>query len=78
MEQKRKMTTGERLDVLMKAEEYRQAGNEAEADRITLGLPMPLYMAEFVKKYFGAEALIKGGYNLSEVEAECGPDWLTR
>jgi hypothetical protein len=77
MSQKQKMTTEERLDVLMKAHEYRQAGNAAEAQRITLELPMPTYLAKYVKEFFGAEALRKGGYNLSEVEAELGPDWLT-
>jgi hypothetical protein len=78
MSQKQKMTTEERLDVIMKAHEYLEAGNKEEADRLVLGLPVPLYLAEFVKEFFGAEALRKGGYNLSEVEAECGPDWLDK
>jgi hypothetical protein len=78
MSQKQKMTTEERLDVLMKAHELREAGNAAEAQRITLELPMPTYLAEYVKEFFGAEALRKGGYNLSEVEAELGPDWLDK
>jgi len=34
------------------------------------------YMAKWVKKRFGAETLIKTGWNLSE--AEYGPDWLTK
>jgi hypothetical protein len=78
MSQKQKMTTEERLDVIMKADEYLKAGNKAEADRLVLGLPMPPYMAKFAKKLFGAEVLIKGGYNLSEAEAEFGSDWLTK
>ncbi|MDR1147019.1 MAG: hypothetical protein LBK66_00150 [Spirochaetaceae bacterium] len=79
MSQKQKMTTEERLDVLMKAHEYRQAGNAAEANRITREeLPMPRHLAEFAKEFLGADFLIKGNYNLSEVEAECGPDWLTK
>jgi hypothetical protein len=78
MSQKQKMTTEERLDVLMKAHEYREAGNAAEAQRITLELPMPTYLAKAVKEFFGVEALRKGGYNLSEVEAELGPDWLDK
>jgi hypothetical protein len=78
MAQKQTMTTEERLDVLMKAHEYREAGNEAEADRLTLGLPMPPYLAEFAKEFLGADFLIKGGYNLSDAEAEFGPDWLTQ
>jgi hypothetical protein len=72
------MTTEERLDVLMKADEYLKAGNKAEANRLVLGLPLPPYLAKAVKEFSGAYFLIKGGYNLSEVKAEFGPDWLTR
>jgi hypothetical protein len=78
MSQIQQMTTEEKLDVLMKAHELREAGNAAEAQRITLELPVPTYMAKFVKEFFGAETLRKGGYNLSEVEAELGPDWLDK
>jgi hypothetical protein len=78
MAEKQKMTTEERLDVIMKAHEYLEAGNKAESQRLVLGLPMPPYMAKFAKQLFGAEVLIKGGYNLSEAEAEFGPDWLTK
>jgi hypothetical protein len=78
MAQKQKMTTEERLDVITKADEYLKVGNKAEADRLVRGLPMPLYLAEFAKEFLGADFLRKGGYNLSEVEAECGPDWLTK
>ncbi|MDR1231735.1 MAG: hypothetical protein LBK61_10070 [Spirochaetaceae bacterium] len=78
MAEKRTMTTEEKLDVLMKAHEYRQAGNVAEANRITLELPMSPYLAKFAKEFFGTDVLVKGGYNLSEAEAEFGPDWLTK
>jgi hypothetical protein len=71
------MTTEERLDVLMEADKYLKAGNKAEAVRITLQLPMPVYFAQFLKEFLGADFLLKGGYNLAEVEAELGPDWLT-
>jgi hypothetical protein len=71
------MTTEEKLDVLMKADECLKAGNKAEAVRITLGLPMPPYLAKTAKQYLGADFLIKGGFNLSEAEAEFGADWLT-
>jgi hypothetical protein len=78
MEQKQMMTTEEKLDVLMKANEYLKAGNKTEAVRITLELPMPPYLAKFAKEFIGADFLIKGGYNLSEAEAEFGPDWLAK
>jgi hypothetical protein len=78
MAEKRTMTTEERLDVMMKAHEYLEAGNKEESQRLVRGLPMPRYLAEFAKEFLGADFLIQNGYNLSEVEAECGPDWLTK
>jgi hypothetical protein len=79
MSQKETMTIHEKLEVLKRADEYREAGNAAEAQRITLEeLPMPRYLAEFAKEFLGADFLRKGKYNRSEVEAECGPDWLDR
>jgi hypothetical protein len=55
------MTIHEKLKVLMKAHEYREAGTVAEANRITLELPMPPYFAKYVKDFFGVEALRKCG-----------------
>jgi hypothetical protein len=79
MSQKQMMTIHEKLEVLRKVDEYREAGNAAEAQRITLEeLPMPPYLAKFVKEFYGMEVLLTGGYNLSEVEAEYGADWLTQ
>jgi hypothetical protein len=78
MSQKQTMTTEERLDVMMKAHEYLEAGNKAESQRLVLGLPMPPYLAELYKDCLGADFLIKGGYNLSDAEAEFGPDWLAK
>ncbi|MDR0639854.1 MAG: hypothetical protein LBG27_13320 [Spirochaetaceae bacterium] len=76
MTQNRLMTSEEKRDVLMRAHECLEAGNKAEAVRITLQLPMPSYLAKAVKEFSGADFLIKGGFNLSEAEAEFGPDWL--
>jgi hypothetical protein len=79
MSQKQTMTIHEKLEVSMKAHEYLEAGNEAEASRILREeLPLPRYLAEFAKEFLGADFLLKGKYNLSEVEAECGPDWLAK
>jgi hypothetical protein len=72
------MTIHEKLEVLKRADEYREAGNKAEAVRITLEeLPMPPYLAKAVKEFSGVDFLLKGRFNLSEAEAEFGPDWLT-
>jgi hypothetical protein len=76
MEQKRMMTLDEKLAVGMKAHEYLEAGNKAEAVRLILEMPMPPYLAKAVKEFSGADFLINGGFNLAEAEAEFGTDWL--
>ncbi|MDR1147402.1 MAG: hypothetical protein LBK66_02110 [Spirochaetaceae bacterium] len=79
MSQKQMMTIHEKLEVSMKAHEYLEAGNEAEASRILREeLPLPPYLAKAVKEFSGADFLLKGRYNLSEAEAEFGPDWLAK
>jgi hypothetical protein len=81
MSQKQTMTIHEKLEVSMKAHEYLEAGNKAEAVRILLEeLPMPPYLAKAVKEFSGADFLLKGryNYNLSEAEAEFGSDWLAK
>jgi hypothetical protein len=78
MSQKQTMTIHEKLEVSMKAHEYLEAGNKAEAVRILREeLPLPPYLAKAVKEFSGADFLLKGRFNLSEAEAEFGPDWLT-
>jgi len=39
---------------------------------------MPSYLAKIMKEKMGADFLINGGWNLSEAEAEFGPDWLSK
>jgi hypothetical protein len=41
-------------------------------------IPLQPYLAKFAKEHFGAEFLIKEGWNLSEADAEYGPGWLTK
>jgi hypothetical protein len=79
MAQKQKMTIHEKLELSMKSHECLEAGNEVEAVRILREeLPLPPYLAKAVKEFSGADFLLKGRYNLSEAEAEFGPDWLTK
>ncbi|MDR1468171.1 MAG: hypothetical protein LBT00_02635 [Spirochaetaceae bacterium] len=78
MEQKQTMTTEERLGIIMKGDEYLKAGNKAEAMRIMKQVPLAPHLAKFAKEFIGVDFLIKGGFNLSDAEAEFGPDWLTQ
>jgi len=68
----------EHLSTGMKVIELEEQGKFEEAEKLLHTLPLPAYLAKWAKKRFGAEALIKTGWNLSEAEAEYGPDWLTK
>ena len=71
------MTLDEKLAISMKACALYNAGDEEGASRTIRTAPMPPYLAKIMKEKMGADFLIKGGYNLSEAEAEFGYDWLS-
>jgi len=70
------MTIDEKLAISCRAATLRQAGNEEAATRLLRTAPMPPYLAKIFKEKVGVEPLLKAGFNLSEAEAEFGPDWL--
>jgi hypothetical protein len=72
------MSLHEQLAIGMKVFELEKQGKFEEAEKLEHTLPLPAYLAKWAKKRFGAEALIKTGWNLSEAEAEYGPDWLNK
>jgi hypothetical protein len=72
------MTTEEKLDIAMKAHECLEAGNKEAAVRIMKQIPLAPHLAKAAKEFSGADFLIKGGFNLSEAEAEFGPGWLVK
>ena len=72
------MTLDEKLAISMKACALYHAGDEEGFSRVIRTSPMPSYLAKVMKEKMGADFLIKGGYNLSEAEAEFGPDWLSK
>jgi hypothetical protein len=78
MPQKQIMTLDERLAIGMKAHEYMEAGNKAEAVRIMKQIPLAPHLAKFAKEFIGADFLIKGGFNMADAEAEFGSDWLAQ
>ena len=71
------MTIEEKLVISNRAIAMIKAGNEEEGRRLLRSAPMPPYLAKVAKKTMGADFLIQGGFNLSEAEAEFGPDWLS-
>ncbi|GHU69303.1 hypothetical protein FACS189450_01930 [Spirochaetia bacterium] len=73
------MTLDEKLAIGVKAHNYKIAGNMEEFKRILREeIPLAPYLAEFAKNRLGPDFLVKGGFNLSEAEAEFGEDWLSK
>ena len=78
MQQDRLMTMEEESVILLKSLELKKQGKLEEADRMMKQIPLPPYLAKFTKDYFGADCLIKTGWNLAEANEEYGPGWLSK
>ena len=72
------MTLDEKLAISMKACALRQAGDREGFHRVIKTAPIPPYLAKVMKDKMGADFLLKGGWNLSEAEAEFGSGWLNK
>jgi hypothetical protein len=78
MTQAQTMTFDEKLAISNKACLLWKEGNEEESNRLMKTIPMPPYFAKVIKEKVGLDVLLAGGWNLSEVEAEFGSDWLRK
>jgi len=78
MQQAQIMTLDEKLALACKAAELSKAGDEEGYSRLIRSIPMPPYLAKIYKEKVGAKPLVESGWNLSEAEAEFGPDWLSK
>ena len=72
------MTLDEKLTIGIKAIELKKAGDRSGYERLTKTIPLPPYIAKVMKEKVGLDFLINGGWNLSEVEAEFGPDFFSK
>jgi len=72
------MTDEEKIDTSYKACMLLRAGDEEGYSRLTKSIPLPPYLAKIAKEKIGVDFLLNRGWNLSEVEAEFGSDWLSR
>ena len=72
------MTLDEKLAIACKAAALRKAGDREGYQRLMKTTPMPPYIAKVMKERVGVDFLKNGGWNLSEAEAEFGPDWLSK
>ncbi|MCL2806065.1 MAG: hypothetical protein FWD26_09015 [Treponema sp.] len=71
------MTLDEKLTTSNKALDLLDAGDREGFSRLIRTVPMPPYLAKVMKEKMGVDFLLEGGWNLSEVEAEFGPNWLS-
>jgi len=76
MPQAQTMNLDEKLAIGCKAAALIDAGDKEGGSRLIRTVPMPPYLAKVAKEKIGVDFLINGGWNLSEAEAEFGPDWL--
>jgi hypothetical protein len=72
------MSLDEKFAIGLKVLELEKQGKKEEAEQVWKQIPMSPYLAKFAKRYLGAGFLIKYGWNLSEAEAEFGPEWLNQ
>jgi len=72
------MSIHDKLVITNKAIALKEAGDKEGYSRLLRSVPMPSYLAKLMKEHMGVDYLINGGWNLSEAEAEFGPDWLSR
>jgi hypothetical protein len=70
------MTLDEKLAISNRAFELIDAGDREGGINLMKTAPIPPYIAKVIKEKVGADFLINEGWNLSEAEAEFGPDWL--
>ena len=70
------MTLDEKLAISNRAIALKQAGDREGYSRLLKTAPLPPYIAKVVKEKVGLDCLLQLGWNLSEVEAEFGSDWL--
>ena len=78
MPQAHTMTLEEEAVIALKAFELKKQGKLKEYERMRKQIPLQPYLAKFAKEHFGADFLLKTGWNLAEAEAEYGCDWLNR
>jgi hypothetical protein len=72
------MTFREELAIRVQTVELEKQGKKEEAMRLSKTIPLPPWMAKFLKEKVGVDYLRQSGWNLSEAEAEYGQGWLDR
>ncbi|GBU26526.1 hypothetical protein R84B8_00036 [Treponema sp. R8-4-B8] len=77
MPQAQTMTLDEKLATLNRAIELKKSGDREGYERLTRTVPLPPFLAKVMKEKVGMEFFTRYKWNLSEVEAEFGPDYIS-
>jgi hypothetical protein len=72
------MTLDEKLAISNKALALWEAGDNEGYDRLMRTVPLPPYIAKIMKEKVGMEFFTRFNWNLSEVEAKFGPDFISK
>ncbi|MCL2067601.1 MAG: hypothetical protein FWG99_09070 [Treponema sp.] len=72
------MTLDEKLAIACKAAALSDAGDREGYLRLMKTVPLPPYLAKVIKEKVGLNILLDTGWNMSEVEAEFGSNWLSK
>ncbi|MDR0878478.1 MAG: hypothetical protein LBN21_10530 [Treponema sp.] len=78
MPQAQTMTLDEKLAVLNKSVALKKSGDLEGADRLVKSVPLPPFLAKIMKEKVGMEFFTRYNWNLSEVEAEFGPGFISK
>jgi len=76
MPQAQTMTLDEKLAISCQAGELWKGGDKEGSRNLMKKLPIPPYLAKVLKEKVGADIIKIGGWDLSEVEAEFGQNWI--
>ena len=76
MTQAQTMSLDEKLAISNKALALWEAGDDEGYNNLMKKLPIPPYLAKVLKEKVGADIIRIGGWDLSEVEAEFGQNWI--
>jgi hypothetical protein len=78
MPQMQTMTLKEKLALGVKADQLYKQGQNDEALKIEMQIPLAPVLAKTYKHYMGLDALLKAGFNLSDAVAEFGSEFLSK
>jgi len=78
MAQVQTMPIGKQLDILLKMAALEDEGKEDEALELQKQIPLPHYMGKYAKEFLGVDWFKNCGWDLSEVEAVYGKDYITK